>query len=127
VILIISNSDEVVGADKDFLDNFSIDELNEKFGSYIYEKEYKNESEIYEIESFNVLNYKILVFSKKKNAIIDFDNLLDVTPNDDNQINIVDSTYIKEAEAAEENNVINLDDLLQDESKDEVDLSLIHI
>lgn len=127
MILIISNSDEVVGADKDFLDNFSIDELNEKFGSYIYEKEYKNESEIYEIESFNVSNYKILVFSKKKNAIIDFDNLLEVTPNDDNQINIVDSTYIKEAEAAEENNVINLDDLLQDKSKDEVDNNLIDL
>jgi len=118
MILILSDSNEIIGADKDFLDKLSLDELNEKF-SYIYsEKEYEEENITYEINTFNIENYKILIFLEKQEGVIDLNNLLQVSPEENNENdNLNDS----------ENNIIDLDSLLQSTSENETDNNTIDL
>jgi HPt (histidine-containing phosphotransfer) domain-containing protein len=110
VILIISE-DKIIGADKDFLDNFSLEELNKKFSIYLNKNEYEDENNKYEIKHFNVLNYEILIFSKKEEGVIDLENLLQVKvdENEKNEQKNLNSDI-------EDNNIIDLDNLLQGES-----------
>jgi len=103
MILIYSIEGEIIGADKDFLQNYSLEELNQNFSNLILQKEYKINDITYDINIYPVENYKILVLSQQ-------DNLININlPPIDN----IENENIQENKTDE--GIINLDSLLAEE------------
>jgi hypothetical protein len=102
MILIVSNENQIIGADKDFLKDYSINELNKNFSNDLNDLDkLKNDLDKndYKIEEIDVKSYKLLIFEKNEN------------PDDNIDLNIPSSN--SENTQDNQNNLnINLDDLL---------------
>jgi hypothetical protein len=120
---------EIIGADKDFLEKYSIEELNKTFSNKINnldklknEEEYKN----YNIESIPIKDYKIIFFMKENNKqsilnnsnetndlSLDFDTLIpnevDNTKANENSSIDLDNILNKSVEPTNETNDLSLD------------------
>jgi hypothetical protein len=137
ILIVDTTNGEIVGADKDFLKSFSIEELNQKFSNL---EEIKNNYKAYSIEEIPIKNYKLLFFKKdeslKENESLDFglinepleenaildDNLLNIdefnTQNDDKNDkieidNLLNNSLLTPTNTNEdENNKNSFDNLL---------------
>jgi hypothetical protein len=128
---------EIIGADKDFLEKYSIEELNKTFSNKINnldklknEEEYKN----YNIESIPIKDYKIIFFMKENNKqsilnnsnetndlSLDFDTLIpnevDNTKSNENSSIDLDNILNKSVEPDNEKKNINLENNHPKENK----------
>ena len=139
MILIISENNQVIGADEEFLNNNSLDNLKEEFNDslpmYTLQNEIRNSFEFqYNNTTFTIHKYPIFIESQKANLYI-FEN--DNNDNEDiiisnestsdidnlNLINETNQNNTNKENSNEDNSQLTLE-LPKDEEKPSLDLSL---
>jgi len=117
ILIVKQKTNEIVGADKDFLESNSIEELNQKFSDNINNLDkLRNETEYanYKIESIPIKDYKIIFFTKENKSNndikIDIDHLLDES--------LLDNSNNKQSiDSGDEHPILDLDNIIPNDEQ----------